>query len=93
MNDIIATLERIVEDRRQNPRPDSYTCQLLAGGDALMLKKVGEEAAEVIVAGALEDRSRLVAEIADLFFHLTVVLASRELCWEDVAAELRRRNG
>jgi phosphoribosyl-ATP pyrophosphohydrolase len=57
-----------------------------------LLKKVGEEASEVLVAGALESDERLVSEMADLFFHLTVVLGQRDLSWTDVARELERRN-
>ena len=56
-----------------------------------MLKKVGEEASEVLVAGALESRERLVYETADLVYHLLVLLRSQDLTWADVEAELTRR--
>ncbi len=58
-----------------------------------ILKKVGEEAAEVVVAGALESDERVVSETADLVYHLLVMLASKGLTWDDVLAELARRFG
>jgi len=86
-----ATLTATIADRKAHPREGSYTNKLLAGGATEMLKKVGEEAAEVVVAGALEGRERLVYESADLVYHLLVLLASQDLTWTDVEAELARR--
>lgn len=91
MSETIQILQDVIEDRKQNPREGSYTRALLEAGDREMLKKIGEEATEVVVAGALEDDERLVYETADLFYHLLVMLAARDLCWEDVEAELRGR--
>jgi phosphoribosyl-ATP pyrophosphohydrolase/phosphoribosyl-AMP cyclohydrolase len=90
-SETLATLTATIADRKAHPREGSYTNKLLAGGTAEMLKKVGEEAAEVVVAGALEGRERLVYESADLVYHLLVLLASQELTWADVEAELARR--
>jgi phosphoribosyl-ATP pyrophosphohydrolase len=80
-----------IRERQLNPREGSYTCRLLASGPVEILKKVGEEAVEVVVAGALEDPQRLVYESADLVYHLLVALVSRGLSWDDVEDELRRR--
>lgn len=91
MSETIRILQRVIEDRKQNPQEGSYTCALLDAGCEEILKKVGEEATEVVVAGALESDERLVYETADLFYHLLVMLAARNLGWEDVEAELRRR--
>lgn len=91
MSDTLRALQATILDRQAHPREGSYTCQLLAAGQAEILKKVGEEAAEVLVAGALESRERLVYECADLIYHLLVALASQGLTWEEVEAELRRR--
>lgn len=91
MTETISALAATIEDRKAHPREGSYTCALFAAGKAEILKKVGEEATEVIVAGALESGERLVYETADLFYHLLVMLASRGLSWSDVEAELRRR--
>jgi phosphoribosyl-ATP pyrophosphohydrolase len=87
LNVLLAT----IQDRQAHPREGSYTCQLLAAGQAEILKKVGEEATEVVVAGALEGKDRMVYECADLIYHLLVALVSQGLTWDDVEAELRRR--
>lgn len=89
--DVIATLSRVIQDRKLHPREGSYTCELLEAGVPKILKKVGEEATEVVVAGALESDERLIYEAADLVYHLLVMLAARNLKWEDVVAELERR--
>lgn len=91
MNDVISALTTTIQDRIIHPREGSYTNRLLAAGKAEMLKKVGEEAAEVIVAGAMEGKERLVYETADLLYHLLVLLASQGLTWADIEAELARR--
>lgn len=91
MSETIAALVATIQERKSHPREGSYTCKLLAAGEAEMLKKVGEEAAEVLVAGALESRERLIYEAADLIYHLLVLLVAQGLDWADVEAELRRR--
>ncbi len=91
MSETIAALAATIAERKAHPREGSYTCELLAAGPTRILKKVGEEAAEVVVAAALEEDERLVYETADLVYHLLVMLASREVAWDDVEAELRRR--
>jgi len=91
MSETLDTLLATIQERKINPREGSYTCKLFAAGSAEMLKKVGEEAAEVIVAGAMEGRDRLVYEAADLVYHLLVLLVAQGLDWGDVEAELERR--
>ncbi len=85
-------LFEIIENRRQNPTPGSYTAQLLAAGEDEILKKVGEEAVEVILAAKGQGNPRLIEEVADLFYHTLVLLSSRGLQPGDVEAELRRRH-
>ncbi len=80
----------MILDRQAHPSPDSYTAKLLAGGDEV-LKKVGEEAVEVMLAGKGQGDQRLVEESADLLYHLLVLLASRDLTLDDVRDELARR--
>lgn len=91
MSQVIEALTRTIEDRKLHPREGSYTCKLFAVGQGEILKKVGEEAVETVVAGALESDERLVYETADLVYHLLVMLAARGLSWADVEAELQRR--
>lgn len=80
-----------IRSRQANPGPNSYTARLLAAGEDEILKKVGEEAVEVILAAKAQGNQRLVEETADLFYHVLVLLAARGLSLEDVEAELARR--
>lgn len=89
---MIEELFAIIQERKATMPPGSYTAQLLSAGDELMLRKVGEEAVEVILAAAREGDQRLVEETADLIYHLLVLLAGHGLRLEDVQAELRRRH-
>lgn len=91
MSETIRALSATIEDRRVHPREGSYTASLFQAGRGEILKKVGEEATEVVVAGALEDDGRVLYEAADLVYHLLVMLAERGLGWADVEAELQRR--
>ncbi|MEZ0397048.1 MAG: phosphoribosyl-ATP diphosphatase [Anaerolineales bacterium] len=84
-------LYQIIMDRKINPKPGSYTCELFAKGEDEILKKIGEEAVEVILAAKGQGDARLVEETADLAYHLLVLLASRGLSPADVEAELGRR--
>lgn len=91
MNDFMSTLWAILEERQANPRPDSYTNALLAGGTDMMARKVGEEAIEVILAAKGEGQQRLVEESADLVYHLLVLLLAQDVSWAQVVAELSSR--
>ncbi|MBC7252103.1 MAG: phosphoribosyl-ATP diphosphatase [Anaerolineae bacterium] len=91
MSDVLDTLFATILDRQANPRPGSYTAQLLNAGEDEILKKVGEEAMEVILAAKGQGDERLIAEITDLFYHLLVLLAARGLSLADVEDELERR--
>jgi phosphoribosyl-ATP pyrophosphohydrolase/phosphoribosyl-AMP cyclohydrolase len=88
---ILDELRRVVEDRRQSGGEGSYTAKLLAKGLDHSLKKLGEEATEVILAAKGESDERLAEEAADLAFHLLVVLAQRGLAPERVLDVLRAR--
>lgn len=92
MNDTMQTVWATLSARRDNPQPGSYTAQLLAAGEDEIVKKVGEEAVEVILAAKGQGNQRLVEESADLVYHLLVLLLARGLTWEDVLAELARRH-
>lgn len=89
---MLKELEQIIAERKASPSAESYTARLLAAGEDEVLKKVGEEAMEVILAAKGQGRERLVEEVADLLYHLLVLLAVRELTLADVEAELERRH-
>lgn len=89
-----STLERlyaVVRDRRANPQEGSYTCYLFDKGLDKILKKVGEECAETIIAAKNDDASDTVGEISDLIYHLMVMMAEKNIPLEDVLSELDRR--
>lgn len=93
--DIFEELYEVIEDRRDNPREDSYTSGLFEhekGADAA-LEKLGEEATEVTLAAKNEDTDELVHETADLVYHLFVVLAAQEVELGEVIEELEKRRG
>jgi phosphoribosyl-ATP pyrophosphohydrolase len=92
MSDTITQLQAVLQQRKANPTTDSYTAQLLALGEDEIVKKIGEEAVEVILAAKGQGNERVVEETADLIYHLLVLLISRELTWADVTAELARRH-
>ena len=85
-------LFEIIEDRRQNPAEGSYTNRLLKEGYERVAQKVGEEAVEVVIAGALQGRERTISESADLLYHLFVLLVQQDIRLEEVEAELERRH-
>jgi len=91
MSDVLETLFATILDRQANPRPGSYTARLLNAGEDEILKKVGEETMEVILAAKGQGDERLISEIGDLLYHLLVLLAARGLTLADVEAELVRR--
>ncbi len=91
MNNTLQTLFATIQKRKQNPPPGSYTAKLFAAGENEIVKKIGEEAVEVIVAAKGETDDRIIYEMADLIYHNMVLLAARDLQWADVEAELARR--
>ena len=89
----LADIEAIVAARAGADPAESYTAALLAGGMERAAKKLGEEAVEVVIAAVAGERGALVAEGADLLFHLLVVLRGRDVPVQDVLDELERRTG
>jgi phosphoribosyl-ATP pyrophosphohydrolase len=88
---MLEELFRIIEDRKANPVEGSYTNSLLEAGEDEILKKVGEEAIEVILAAKAQGNQRLIEEIADLYYHSLVLLAARGLSLAEIEGELSRR--
>jgi phosphoribosyl-ATP pyrophosphohydrolase len=82
----------IIEKRKKDRPEGSYTSRLLTAGQDEILKKVGEEAMEVLLAAKGQGDQRLVEELADLFYHALVLLAAYDLSLADVEVELERRH-
>ena len=93
MSDVLSNLAQILEQRKSAAPNSSYVAGLHAKGLDAILKKVGEEAAELLIAAKNPDDTQLVHETADLWFHTLVLLAARGLGPDDVLAELERRYG
>lgn len=93
VSEILTHLWTTIEQRKQQRPAGSYTVQLLEAGQNEILKKVGEEAVEVIVAAAGEGDERVIYEMSDLIYHAMVLLAARDLSWHDLETELARRFG
>ncbi len=88
----IDELYNVICDRRNNPTPESYTARLFAAGEDEIIKKVGEEAIEVVLAAKGQGNQRLVEEFADLAYHSLVLLAAKGLTPADILSELERRH-
>ncbi|MBR2523437.1 MAG: phosphoribosyl-ATP diphosphatase [Clostridiales bacterium] len=83
----------VILDRKSNPVEGSYTNYLLEKGTEKIAKKVGEEAVETAIAAAKEDRQEIIGEIADVIYHILVLMADQDISIEDVEAELKSRRG
>jgi phosphoribosyl-ATP pyrophosphohydrolase len=92
-NDTLARLAAVIDARRGGDPDKSYVARLFAKGTDAILKKVGEEATEVVMAAKDGAHVRLVGEVADLWFHTMIALAQFGLTPADVLAELERREG
>jgi phosphoribosyl-ATP pyrophosphohydrolase len=93
MNPILDQLAEVLEQRKQADPDGSYVAGLYAKGLDGILKKIGEEATETVIAGKQGDRSQIIYETADLWFHTLVLLAYMDLGPNDVLEELGRRFG
>ena len=89
-NELI-NLESTIKDRLDNPVEGSYTNYLVSKGENKILKKVGEEASETIIACKDGKKDEIVGEIADLIYHLTVEMQYKDVSWNDVFDELKKR--
>ena len=92
MKDMLSALYETVVERRDNPQEGSYTCYLLDTGLDKILKKVGEESAETIIAAKNGSKPEIVGEVGDLLYHLMVMLVSCDVPLEDIIAELEKRS-
>ncbi len=93
MSEVLSRLQAVLEARRGAAPDTSYVARLYADGLDGMLKKIGEEATELVMAGKDGVPERIIAETADLWFHTLVLLVAQNLSVADVLAELDRRFG
>jgi phosphoribosyl-ATP pyrophosphohydrolase/phosphoribosyl-AMP cyclohydrolase len=89
--DTLSQVFAVIRDRQAHPSAESYTCKLLAGGDNKILKKIGEEAAEVVMACKDDDPEAIAGEAADLFYHTLVALAHHNVDLKAVYRKLQER--
>ncbi|HEY8891837.1 MAG TPA: phosphoribosyl-ATP diphosphatase [Clostridium sp.] len=90
-NNIVDQLYKVIKERKENPTNGSYTSYLFEEGLDKILKKVGEESAEVIISSKNSDQKETVGEISDLFYHTLVLMVAKGIKVEDVVAELETR--
>lgn len=86
-------LYETVMDRKANPEEGSYTSYLFGKGEEKILKKVGEECTEVIIASLSQSKKDLINEFGDLFYHMVVLMVEKGITLEEISAELERRSG
>jgi phosphoribosyl-ATP pyrophosphohydrolase/phosphoribosyl-AMP cyclohydrolase len=89
--DTLSQVYEVICDRKAHPTPDSYTCKLFASGDNKILKKIGEEGAEVVMACKDNDADAIAGEVADLFYHALVALAHHDVDLKAVYRKLQER--
>jgi phosphoribosyl-ATP pyrophosphohydrolase len=92
-NDTLARLAGVIEQRKSGDPDKSYVARLFSKGPDAILKKIGEEATEVVMACKDGEREKIVGEVADLWFHCMLALNAHGLAPADVLAELERREG
>jgi phosphoribosyl-ATP pyrophosphohydrolase len=92
-DNILEAVYQVILERKANPSEESYTASLMRKGNDKILKKLGEEATELVIAGKGGVREEIIYEAADLFFHTLVLLGYHDIPLEAVHGELRRRFG
>jgi len=93
MSEVLTQLAEVLEQRKQESADSSYVASLYAKGLDTILKKIGEEATETVIAAKGGDKEQIIYEMADLWFHSMVLLADQGLHPDDVLQELQRRFG
>ncbi|MEW5057527.1 phosphoribosyl-ATP diphosphatase [Cycloclasticus sp. 46_120_T64] len=93
MSDTLKQLDEVLQQRKQQDPSSSYVASLYHKGLDTILKKIGEEATETVIAAKSDDKQQIIYETADLWFHTMVLLAQQDLSSADVLKELERRFG
>ncbi|KOF56901.1 MULTISPECIES: phosphoribosyl-ATP diphosphatase [Clostridium] len=89
---VLNELYAVIKDRKENPMEGSYTNYLFNKGIDKILKKVGEESTEVIIAAKNENKDEFVGEVCDVIYHLMVLLVEKNIKLEDISEELNKRS-
>ncbi|RMF91006.1 MAG: phosphoribosyl-ATP diphosphatase [Methanobacteriota archaeon] len=89
--EILEEIYRVIQDRMENPREGSYVCGLVDRGLDAVLAKIEEESGEVLEAARIKDRGELIHEVADLLFHVLVLLGYKGVTPAEIEEELKRR--
>lgn len=92
-NDILQKLCAVLDERKQADPDQSYTASLLQDGPDKILKKLGEEATELVIASKSDENDAIIHETADLLFHMLVLLKHHDLSIDDIYSELEKRFG
>ena len=92
MEEVKVVYETVL-DRKASPEEGSYTSYLFGKGEEKILKKVGEECTEVIIASLSQSKEDLINEFGDLFYHMVVLMVEKGITLEEISAELERRSG
>lgn len=90
--DIFHSLEELIQERKKNPAPKSYTNYLLEQGVDKICKKIGEEASETIIAAKNNDKEELIGEISDVFYHIFVLMNQQGVALVDIENKLKQRH-
>jgi phosphoribosyl-ATP pyrophosphohydrolase len=88
---ILDDISKVIRERKENPSPESYVSSLFARGKDEILKKIGEESVEVIIASKADNKLQIVHELADLWFHCLVLMAAEDIDHNDIFRELQKR--
>jgi len=89
--EILDEVFTVIEDRRDNPKKESYVSGLISKGEEAIIDKIEEEAGELVEAGRGSDKKAIVHEAADLIFHTMVLLAAKGVKLDDIMKEFKRR--
>ncbi|MEH7461745.1 phosphoribosyl-ATP diphosphatase [Bacillus thuringiensis] len=93
MNNVLQQLYETIEQRRDNPVSESYTNYLFTKGEDKILKKLGEECTEVIIAAKNNTKDELIKEVTDLMYHCLVLLVEKNVSLQEITEELQKRQG
>jgi len=93
MEDVLKSLYATIERRKESPISESYTNYLFTKGEDKILKKIGEECTEMVIAAKNDDKEELIKEMVDVIYHCFVLLAAKNIPLEDVLEEVKERQG